>query len=187
MKSIQIIPLTHFDPARFRQVASGYTTDSLFRVHYEEGAAQTIFRLALETLPEPSLFQFPYSDEELDRYEEMVPGPYCLGAYDSDLLVGVVLAEPQSWNNTLWVWEFHVAEPYRGQGIGRRLMDQLARLAAEAGLRALICETQNTNVPAIHFYRAVGFRIEGVDISYYTNEDMAPGRTVAVFMKRRLT
>jgi ribosomal protein S18 acetylase RimI-like enzyme len=59
-------------------------------------------------------------------------------------------------------------------------------LAMETGLRAIICETQNTNVPAIRFYRAVGFGVEGVDISYYTNEDMLPGHTVAVFMKRRL-
>ncbi len=39
---------------------------------------------------------------------------------------------------------------------------------------------------AIRFYRAVGYRMEGVDISYYSNEDTMRGRTVGVFMKRRL-
>jgi ribosomal protein S18 acetylase RimI-like enzyme len=101
-------------------------------------------------------------------------------------MVGVALAEPRQWNETLWVWEFHVAETRRGRGIGRRLMAELAEQARAAGLRALVCETQNTNLPAINFYRAVGFTLEGVDVSYYTNDDMSPGGTVAVFMKLRI-
>jgi ribosomal protein S18 acetylase RimI-like enzyme len=36
-------------------------------------------------------------------------------------------------------------------------------------------------VPAIEFYRKVGFEIEGIDLSYY---DMT--EEVAVFMKREL-
>ncbi len=43
----------------------------------------------------------------------------------------------------------------------------------------------NTLVPAIDFYRAVGFAVEGIDLSYYTNDDL--NNEVAVFMKRRLT
>ena len=183
---IDIRPLMIFEPDRFRVVASGYKTTEIYRVTHADGALQTTFSLELETLPQPGEFRFPYSLEELERYSQIVPGAFCLGAYVEDLLVGIALAEPQEWNQTLWVWEFHVAEAYRGQSIGRNLMDQLARLATEAGLRAIICETQNTNVPAIRFYRAVGFGVEGVDISYYTNEDMVPGHTVAVFMKRRL-
>ena len=183
---IIIRPLMNFEPERFRIVASGYTTTEIFRVTHADSASQTTFSLDLETLPQPGEFRFPYSLEDLERYGQVVHGPFCLGAYDEDLLVGIALAETQEWNQTLWVWEFHVAEAYRGQGIGRNLMDQLARLATEAGLRAIICETQNTNVPAIRFYRAVGFGVEGVDVSYYTNEDMLPGHTVAVFMKRRL-
>lgn len=184
---IEIRPLAKFDAARFRQVASGYITNEIYRVKYQEDETQTVFNLTLEPLHEPKVFQFPYSEDELDHYEQMVTGPFCLGAFDQDLLVAVALAEPQEWNKTLWVWEFHVAGTHRGKGIGRSLMEQLAAPAKNAGLRALICETQNTNVPAIRFYRAVGYRLEGVDVSYYTNEDMQPGRTVAVFMKRRLT
>lgn len=184
---IEIHPPARFDAARFRQIASGYITNEIYHVEYREREAEAVFSLTLEPLSEPRIFQFPYDEEELESYEALIPSPFCLGAYDNGLLVGVALAESRAWNNTLWVWEFHVAEAYRGKGIGRRLMEQLAASAREAGLRSLICETQNTNVPAIRFYRAVGYRVEGIDISYYTNEDMLPGRTVAVFMKRRLT
>lgn len=183
---IAIRRLTSLDADRFQAVASGYTTHEIYRVAHSEDSKHVSFNLTVETMSEPSVFQYSYDSEELARYAKLIPGTYCLGAYDDALLVGIALAEAQAWNGTLWVWEFHVAETHRGLGVGRRLMTRLADLAARAGLRALICETQNTNVPAIRFYRAMGFQMEGVDISYYSNEDMMPGHTVAVFMKRRL-
>ena len=83
------------------------------------------------------------------------------------------------------VWELHVHPQHRGAGIGRRLVDELAVRARAAGLRALAVETQNTNVAAVRFYRGVGFAIEGIDLSYYTNTDMEDGE-VAIFLKRKL-
>lgn len=196
---IDIRPLSHFDPATLQAIASGYTSRERYRVSRDESDALTTLRLALEPLPEPAIFRFPFDDNDLQRYAVLVPNEFCLGAWaapnepaNPDPTSGpeqaaIALAEPHEWNSTLWVWEFHVAEAWRGQGVGRRLMAELARRAAAAGLRALVCETQNTNVAAIRFYRAAGFTLDGVDVSYYTNDDTAPGGTVAVFMKRRLS
>jgi ribosomal protein S18 acetylase RimI-like enzyme len=64
-------------------------------------------------------------------------------------------------------------------------MDRLAQKGKESGLRTIVCETQNTNVPAIKFYRKVGFMIDGVDLSYYTNDDWPDGE-IAIFMKKPL-
>ena len=66
-----------------------------------------------------------------------------------------------------------------------QLADELASRAQAAGLRALAVETQNTNVAAIRFYRSVGFAIEGIDLSYYSNIDVEDGE-VAIFLKRKL-
>ena len=66
------------------------------------------------------------------------------------------------------------------------MMSLLAESARAAGLRAIVCEAQNTNVPAIRFYRRLGFRLEGVDVSLYSNEDLQPGGSVAVIMKLRV-
>ena len=83
-----------------------------------------------------------------------------------------------------------VGVPHRpgaaGAGDGAAADGGVAGRAAAAGLRAVVCETQNTNVGAIRFYRRLGFTLDGVDVSHYTNHDMEPGGTVAVFMKRRL-
>ncbi len=183
---IAVRPLHHFDAERFKAIASGYTTTAIYHVGWVDDPRQATFTLTREATPEPKVFRFPFSDEDFAHYRAIVPGEYCLAAYDGDQVVGVAIAEAQGWNNVLWVWDFHVAEEYRGQGVGRHLMDTLAQKATAAGLRAIVCETQNTNTSAIDFYRAVGFALEGVDISYYTNDDMLPGHTVAVFMKRRL-
>ena len=83
----------------------------------------------------------------------------------------------------------------------RRAIEQLLRLApAEAvviredgteetipadqlrtGMRVIVCETQNTNVPAIRFYQRMGFTLDGIDLSFYETID-----EVAFFMKRKV-
>jgi ribosomal protein S18 acetylase RimI-like enzyme len=69
--------------------------------------------------------------------------------------------------------------------IGKRLMECVSEKAKRAGFRTIVGETQNTNGIAIRIYRKLGFRVEGIDISYYSNNDYPDGE-IAVFMKRRL-
>jgi ribosomal protein S18 acetylase RimI-like enzyme len=64
-------------------------------------------------------------------------------------------------------------------------MDTLAAAAAAGDFRVLVCEVQHTNGVGIDTYRRLGFRLEGMDLSYYSNEDHPDGE-VAVFMKRRV-
>jgi len=100
-------------------------------------------------------------------------------------LVGMAIAEEREWNKTLWLWELHVEPDCQGQGIGTKLVHGLVKLAGQHGCRVIACETQNTNVPAIRFYRKMGFEIDGLDLSYYTNSD-ATDYEVALFMKKKL-
>jgi ribosomal protein S18 acetylase RimI-like enzyme len=64
-------------------------------------------------------------------------------------------------------------------------MKSLEDLAKAAGFRAIGLETQNTNVPAIKFYKKCGFELEGIDMSYYTNHDLESGE-IALFMRKKL-
>jgi ribosomal protein S18 acetylase RimI-like enzyme len=89
-----------------------------------------------------------------------------------------------AWNSSLILHEFHIDPAYQRKGIGYRLMDALiAHTAASRQVRCIVAETQSTNVPAIQFYRRMGFVLDGIDLSYYTNDDVAHGE-VAIFMKR---
>jgi ribosomal protein S18 acetylase RimI-like enzyme len=79
----------------------------------------------------------------------------------------------------------HVSDRHREQGVGKALIEEVCQAAKLKGYRVVGLEVQNTNMPAISFYRKVGFLIEAVDLSFYTNNDIEDGE-VAIFMKRKL-
>lgn len=51
-----------------------------------------------------------------------------------------------------------VLADHRGHGVGRAILDELIRVAAERGVRRLVLHAQ---VHAIGFYEASGFRVSG--------------------------
>lgn len=184
---MEIKPLTAVHIPQIPAVISGYQTAEIYQVRYSETDKETALLLTLTTLPQPIQKRFPsLEQDDLERYTAVPAQGFSFGLFNQETLVGVALAEPMHWNNSLWVWEFHIAGGYRSEGWGRLLMTRLIAQAQAGGLRTIVCETQNTNVPAIRFYRRMGFRVEGMDISYYSNDDLNPDREVAVFMKRRL-
>ena len=182
----EIRPLTEIDPARFLLIASGYSSGHKYvveRIETEDGIS---FDLRLVLLDQPYRKRFdPFDAETLERYTHMLAAGYSFGAYQGELLVGFIIGGPQDWNRSLWVWEFHVAQKFRRRGIGAQLMQCVIDKARGAGYRTIVCETQNTNVPAIQAYQRLGFRLEALDISLYTDDDYPDGE-IAVFMKRRL-
>jgi ribosomal protein S18 acetylase RimI-like enzyme len=185
-KLIEICPLLKIDAGDIEQVIHEHTTQECYRVSYSDSDEHTSIELQLVPLSEVHTAKYSHFDAEtLQRYNGVLKEGWSFGAFEGEALIGFIIAEARSWNDSVWVWEYHVAGPQRGQGIGRRLMETVAEKAKTAGLRIIVCETQNTNVSAIKVYRKLGFRVEGIDISYYTNEDLTE-RDVAVFMKRRL-
>jgi ribosomal protein S18 acetylase RimI-like enzyme len=121
----------------------------------------------------------------VQRYTQMLGAGFSFAAYNGELLVGLIIAEPQEWNQSVSVWEFHVSPTHRRSGIGRQLMASVEAQARRSALRAIVCETQNTNAAAILVYRKLGFTIEGIDLSLYSNTDYPDG-DIAVFLRRRL-
>lgn len=183
---IDIRPLPTISQADIDRIMPGYTTTEKMVVGKTESLEQTVITLRLVTLKRPYAKKWDSSEDEIRRYQAIVAGGLSLGVYDGGLLIAFAIVERRDWNRVLWIWEFGVAGSHRRQGIGRRLMDELEKIARREGLRVMVAETQNTNVPAIRFYRAVGFEIDAVDLSYYTNHDMAGGE-VAIFVKRKFS
>jgi streptothricin acetyltransferase len=177
--------LEKMDDSVLQPLESGYKSWEYYRVTKNESAERT--EIVLSLTRRESLYQkhWDTTPEDRERYTQVVSEGHSFGAYVGDELVAVALAEVRKWNHTLWIWEFHVKDSHQRQGIGRKLMEILADEARNLELRTLLVETQSTNLPAIRFYRAVGFEIEAVDLSYYTNHD-APDGEVALFMKRKV-
>ena len=180
---IDIRPLQEFSVEDTARIAPGYTSPIAYAVTATETADSITISLTRATLDTPYVKSWEFDPDDMARYRQVLTESYSLGAYDGEVLVGFVLVEPRRWNGSLWVWEFHVAPTHQRLGIGRRLMDALATKGAADGFRTIVCEAQNTNGIGIDAYRALGFRIEAVDLSYYTNNDYPDGE-MAVFMKR---
>jgi putative acetyltransferase len=58
-------------------------------------------------------------------------------------------------------------QPYRGQGIGYRLTQELFKVARQHGYRCVRLQTNNIQVEAVAFFRKLGFQ----PISIYRPED----------------
>ena len=184
---MQIKTLTSVDKDTLNRIITGYVSDTTYKVIHTESDAETVFRLELVKLETPSTKKYSHLDDAtFAEYQQTIAAGFSLGAYDDDMLVGLALAIPQEWNHTFWVQEFHVAESHRGRGIGQALMQAVIEKSRTANCRAVLCETQNTNVPAIRFYRRMGFTLDGIDLSLYSNADY-PDKEVAVFMKCKVT
>jgi ribosomal protein S18 acetylase RimI-like enzyme len=121
----------------------------------------------------------------MERYRAFIGQGCSLAAYSEGQMIGLALCQSLHWNRSFQVWEFHVKQEYQHHGIGRALMEQVFAKAREEGARVVFLETQNTNVPAIRFYQAMGFLLDALDLSFYTNHDAEDGE-VAFFMKKKL-
>jgi aminoglycoside 3-N-acetyltransferase I len=85
---------------------------------------------------------------------------YFLVADDGDEVVGFVLAHEllrrHGDPSQLLVYEVHVDEAHRRRGVATALLRELARLAAEAGIREGWVLTERDNRPAMALYESVG-------------------------------
>lgn len=183
---VEIRSLTELDREMLRRIITGYVSDAKYAVTWEDSDQKSMIQMELVTLEKPYVKGYEAVDDEtFARYQSFVRQGYSLGVYDGGQVVGLAIVERQDWNNSLWIWEFHLAEAYRGKGLGSQLMDALAEKARAAQARVMVCETQTTNVPAIRFYRRMGFALDGIQLSLYSNDDWPDGE-IAVFMKRKL-
>ena len=182
---LTIQALTDLDETAVQLLQVGYESPARYRVQKEESPDRTVLTLELEALPQPYVKTWGPTPEELQDLSRVVGAGMSFGAYAGEQLVGIAIAEARPWNRSLWIWELMVGKAHQRLGAGNLLVKALAEKAFTAGLRVLVAETQNTNVPAIRFYRAAGFEIDGIDLSYYTNTD-ADDYEVAIFMKKKL-
>jgi ribosomal protein S18 acetylase RimI-like enzyme len=166
-----------------RALICGYVSDEKYEVSWQDNAEKTSFSLELVHLKTPYMKQFEL--EPLEHYQAICSAGFSLAAYDEQQIVAIALAEPRIWNKSLWIHEFHVMPACQGKGIGRALTEALVQRSRAANLRIMTCETQNTNLPAIRFYRKMGFAVEGLDLSLYSNHDWPDGE-IALWLKRRI-
>ena len=118
----------------------------------------TVERFAEET-------EMCFPDEGYD-FGEMSRDCVFLGAYDGNRCVGLAVLQ-KGFFRYLYLYDLKVDRAYRGQGVGRMLIEQAKALALQTGARGLWTVGQDNNLAACLFYLRAGFRIGGLDTELY--------------------
>lgn len=169
----------------FEALDNGYTSTAKWVVRRTESAERVSVTVELVRLEKPYVKRWRCSDEDAAHLSQLLDHEMSFGAFDGDRLVGVAITEPRRWNNTVWVDTIYVDLAYRGKGIGSRLCNEVESVARRNGFRIIGLETQNTNAPAVAFYTKMGFVLDGLDVSFYSNNENLEDE-IAFFMKKHL-
>jgi GNAT superfamily N-acetyltransferase len=84
-------------------------------------------------------------------------GAQIFGAFDGEQLAGIGLVTPHLRPGIAQLAFLHVSDGYRGQGIGRRLVEEIERLAKESGDTAMVVSA-TPSVNTVQFYMGCGYR-----------------------------
>jgi ribosomal-protein-alanine N-acetyltransferase len=103
------------------------------------------------------------------------------GIQEKDTLVGFILM--QITGESADLMEFVVEEPYRHQGLGKRLYASMEKNCMADGLKEIFLEVSALNILGHLFYKKQGFMAVGVRQGYYTFLD---GKVDAILMKKQL-
>jgi ribosomal protein S18 acetylase RimI-like enzyme len=87
-------------------------------------------------------------------------------AYADGELAGQIRLQ-KYWNGYAYIDDIAVEPKYRGQGVGRALIEHAIKWAKAKGFPGMMLETQDNNVPGCHLYASCGFELRGFDTHLY--------------------
>lgn len=154
---------------------NGYETDTIYVVSaIEMGNA---FEFSLREKKQPYIKAWATRPDDMDLLNTIIEQGHSFGAFHKEELIGWVICNFRTWNNSLIIEHIVVSEAYRRQNTGRLLIKAVNRKARELNCRIVELETQNTNYSAIQFYLKCGFMFTGIHTKRY-----ADSVETAVFM-----
>jgi len=180
---------------QIKDIENGYTTKYYYQVNYNnnpniiDNKKKISFELELKEYEEQKHNVYNYiSEDNLQNYKANFKIGHSVGCFNkennSELLIGFLFAEVETWNNTLKINEIHVHKNYNRKGIGTKMIQLLEnKVIEDKRLRGICIETQVNNFPAISFYQQNGYLIKGIDIGFYTNDDLK-NNNVAIFLRK---
>ncbi|KAG5591774.1 hypothetical protein H5410_042288, partial [Solanum commersonii] len=111
-----------------------------------------------------ALFPISYNDK---YYSDALAS-----AYYSDICVGSIacrLEKKEGGAVCVYIMTLGVLAPYRGLGIGTKLLSHVLDLSTKQNNREIYLHVQTSNEDAIDFYKKSGFDVTVTIKNYYTN------------------
>lgn len=107
----------------------------------------------------PNLYR-TWDEYEVVSLFQSDPG-FCLVAYSDDTVVGFALGATISKTGSAWkyghLYWLGIEPEYQRQGIAVKLFRSFMDLMLENGVRMLQVDTEADNLPALYFFRKMGF------------------------------
>jgi ribosomal protein S18 acetylase RimI-like enzyme len=189
---INLRPIEPDDIPNLPQIRPTYTSPTILGVEKSGNGLEIGWRLVERALSQPfdkgTLYDFDEVAQAEIRARLARPDDiYQRVAVDeaTGQLVGLLEVEIQAWNNTALLWNLMIDLAYRGQGLGRRLWHRAVEFAHQSEVRAIMIETQNTNIHACKFYARMGCQLIGINELFYTNDGL--NTEVALFWAFQLS
>lgn len=154
---------------------NGYITDKIYAVSSIEFGGSFEFILKEKSLPYTKIWET--TPEDLEDLNTIIAQGNSFGAFINEELAGWIICEQRTWNNSFYIENILIDEKHRREGIGVMLIKNAIKEARKLNCRVIELETQNTNYPAIQFYRRMGFNITGLNTRLYENAE-----EIALFM-----
>lgn len=115
--------------------------------------------------PAENVTEMCFPDEDYD-FAQMSKTSVFVGAYDGDRCVGLTVLQ-QAFFRYMYLYDLKVDLDYRGQGVGKLLIEAAKQEAVRQGYRGLYTQGQDNNLGACRFYLKAGFEIGGLDTRVY--------------------
>lgn len=154
---------------------NGYETDRILSVSFVEFAGSFEFVLKEKQISYTKIWET--DSDDIEELNQIIEEGHSFGVFENDELMGWIICEHRTWNNSFYIENILISEKFRRNGAGARLIKSAVREARNLNCRVIELETQNTNFPAIQFYRRMGFSITGLNTRLYENPE-----ETAVFM-----
>ncbi|KAE8711246.1 N-alpha-acetyltransferase 50 [Hibiscus syriacus] len=117
---------------------------------------------------------FPVRYNEKYYADALASGEFTKLAYYSDICVGSIacrLEKKEGGAICVYIMTLGVLAPYRGLGIGTKLLNHVLELCLKQHIPEIYLHVQTNNEDAIKFYKKFGFEITETIKNYYTNID----------------
>jgi GNAT superfamily N-acetyltransferase len=111
------------------------------------------------------------SAEQLDGYIEL--GRVLVARRDGTA-IGQLHLVPTDVAGKIELKNMAVSPDQQGIGVGRKLIQEASRWAADAGYASMVVATATADTGNIRFYQRVGFRMQSVDPDAFTPETGYP-------------
>ncbi len=146
---------------------NGYETDTIYVI--SAIGTEHSFEFSIREKKQPYIKSRDMGPDDIAALNPIIKQGHSFGVFHNEELIGWVICDFRTCNNSLFIKDMLISEAYRRQNVGRLLIKAVNREARKLNCRIVEVEAQNTNYPAIQFYRNCGFMFTGINTKRYAD------------------